>query len=402
MLKNINYSILLSLIGISAPLITLPIALHALGPNQYGTYAHAAVISNWLIAIFVNSLNAFQSREYALKTESPYQDKHRTFVKLFSLQFLLAVAATLIHLLVILALSESKSLHIYMTFTIATIFSAFNVDWYFYCKNKLKTLFWRTLFIRLISIALILTLIKTPNDTFLYCSIIVGASAISNLASFLYVTKTNPPTITLDITHEIKSAKHFFANAGVGSIYQFADQFMLGLLSSKADVAYLSLCKQILSALNVLPSAVCRALMPLSTVTAKSFEFSNYINKLIIKLGISALLIATIFSLAGPYPTRLLAGENYHFPSFVFPILGGCFLVIALNVFIDTQISIPMELEYITTRANFAAAIAMPGAIFILLPYYGYIGALLALLIGESSGLFTMIWCHRKFGLYKK
>jgi len=400
MFAKLSYSLLINILSVLTPIITLPIVLRSLGPESYGHYAHSIVFSNWSIAVFVASLSAFCTREYIRKVSGATDAASAPlpFSQLVGLQLVMSLIGTAIHCVVLFVVIQGEVPPVYWVAVLATGLSFLNVDWYFFAIGATKILFWRTLFIRIFSVAAIVVLVDDQNDVILYALIVVGSTVMANLTGFLFACRSEGFSLDVRGLRHLKRAKHFLSSAGIGSVYQFADQFLLGLLPDKSGVAYLSLCKQILNALNIFSISICRVLMPISTAKLAGAGYLRFVKKSLMRYLTALLIVAVVFSLVGQDALGWVAGSQYHFARAVFVVCAACFVVTGLNVFIDTQISIPMRLERFTMIANLFVGATNAAGLVLLVPSMGYVGALCALLLGEVVGLAVALTCHAKKG----
>jgi PST family polysaccharide transporter len=399
MFKNVSYSVLLNLLAALTPLVTVPVVLRGLGPEQYGTYAHAAVISNWIIAVFVSSLSNYCIREYVLRSETA-KDRQTTFGRLIVLQAVMSAVGAILHVVVVLLLPRGGDNDVYWVFVILTVLSFLNVDWYFYAKGRVALLFWRTLIVRMVAIGMIIISVRNPDDLIIYCIIFAGSTIVANLTGFFMSVRDEKPAFCWRISDELRNARFFFANATLGSVSLYADQFLLGIVGTATDVAYLSICRQMLSATVNFPVAACRSLLAKSTAVVGSAGHRQYIEALFKKYGLGVSIAAILLSVFGSSAVALLAGTKYSISSGVFIICGAAFAVTAANVFVDTQLSVAMKIEKITTAGYAATAVVLLVALFVLLPAYRYTGALMALFIGESVGLIVVLMAHMRHGFF--
>lgn len=400
MFKNVSYSLLLNLLAALTPLITVPVVLRGLGPAQYGTYAHAAVISNWIIAVLVASLSNYCLREYVQRKDGGQEETAKAFGELIFLQIAMSIVAVFFHALILMIFSPEQNFFAYYVFVPLTALAFLNVDWYFYAKNQVNLLFWRTFAVRITAVVAIAITVRDPDDLVLYCLIFAGSTIIANLIGFLIAVRQEKKILAGSLAQQVKKAKLFFANAGLGSISLYADQFLLGLVGSSSDVAYLSICRQVLSAAVNFPVAACRAVLPTSTVASRTADHWNHIQNLFRKYISIVLVAGAMLAIFGSSAIEIIAGDRYHIPNDVFWICGGCFVITALNVFIDTQLSVAMNLERITTVGYAATGLILLVALAILLPSFRYTGALASLFAGELMGLLVVIFCHYKYGFF--
>lgn len=400
--RGLVFSIGLQAVNGLSPLLLLPISLRRLGPDAYGEYVHAMVISNMLVGVLVLGFAAHLSRIFLREAG---EGQESPFARLVLFQGILAVAATVLNILVVMVFIEAGR-QVYLLAALSTLFAAFNVDWYYYSRTRIQPLFWRTLIARTVIIGLAAFLVVDSHDLFLFTSLTVLATGAANLAGLAWAWRSERSVMRIPKREDFFSARYFFASGIIGSVQQFADQILVGVIFSKADLAHLSLCRQVLSACAGFTQAVCRVILPRSikdlldspaTFLARVMHRARLFA---IGVGCVAILIAGV---AGPVLNELSHGR-FDFGFAVMGICAACFLTTSAAVYIDTQISIPSGKEHVTTSSNVIVATTfLIGLVaMILVPGLDYRVALLSLFVAESLGIVAMLSFHFRLGSFSK
>lgn len=396
------FSIGLQAVNGLSPLLLLPISLPRLGPDAYGVYVHAMVISNMLAGVLVLGFFAHLSRLFLYET---VEGQESPFARLVVFQCSLSVFATLINLLVVLIFIEIDQ-EVYLVAALSTLFSAFNVDWYYYSNTRIQPLFWRTLVARTIIITLAALLVVDSKDLFLFTSLVVLANGAANLAGLIWAWRTEKIVMCLPKWKDYLSARHFFASSIIGSVQQYADQILVGAAFSKVELAHLSLCRQVLSACAGFTQAICRVMLPLTIKDhlESPITFLAHVTRRarIFSLAISG--VAILIACFGGVLLNALSNGRFEFGFVVMGMCAACFLATSAAVYIDTQISIPTVKEYVTTRSNIVVAITFLFglAVLALVPGLDYRFALLSLFAAESIGVIAMLVFHLRLGTLQK
>lgn len=390
--SNIVYSLLSNISNTVLPMVTMSFATHAIGVESYGKYIHASVFSNWIIAISISSLGSFFIRELV---ES--KNEGQTVSDLLSAQIGLSLISVIVHAAILCFVAGLWFEWVYTIFLPVTLFSFLNVDWYFYAKNNLGVLFWRSLFVKLLCVALVIVFVRDKNDMILFAIIMASMTVVSNLFGFAFIVVKEKPRVNFNNFKKLlMTGRYFFANAGVGSIYQFADQVILGAITLKSELAYLSIYKQIISGAVSFPGAVCRVLIKSSTEAVSNKSFASFIWPAMKKYLLALVAMSVVFFCAAGKVVQVISNTRQPFITEAAIYGALCFIIVSLNVFIDTQISIPSRREHITTRANISVATIASVLMPFLLPAYGYRGGIITLTVSELAGLLTMIFLHIK------
>jgi O-antigen/teichoic acid export membrane protein len=400
--QGLGFSIGLQAVNGLSPLLLLPISLPRLGPDAYGVYVHALVISNMLAGVlvlgFFSHLSRLFLRETAEGQESP-------FARLVVFQCSLSLVATLLNLFIVLLFIETHQ-EVYLIATISTLLSGFNVDWYYYSKLKIKVLFWRTLIARMLIIGLAAFLVVDSKDLLLFVGLVVLANSTGNMAALIWAWKTEKIVMYLPKLSDYLSARHFFGSSIIGSVQQYADQIIVGAAFSMSELAHLSLCRQVLSACAGFTQAICRVMMPLSIKNHRECPSTFFPNVMlrarIFLIGVGG--VAILIACFGDPLLSALSKDRFEFGFLVMSICAVCFFITSASIYIDTQISIPALKEYVTTHANILVAMTfLLGLIFTTtLQSFDYRFALLSLFAAESIGVLAMVYFLHRLGIFKK
>lgn len=400
--RGLAFSIGLQAINGLSPLLLLPISLRRLGPDAYGVYVHALAISNLLAGVLVVGFAAHLSRTYLREIS---EGGILPFARLVAFQAMLALFASVANVVVV-ALFIHVDRAVYLLAILNTLFAAFNVDWYYYSRTHIEPLFWRTLVARAVIISLAAILVVDEKDLLLFTALTVVATGLANFAGFAWAWRSEKIVLRFPLREDFTSARYFFASGVIGSIQQYADQILVGAIFSKADLAHLSLCRQVVSACSGFTQAVCRVLLPRSIkelLESPGTHLTQIMRRgRVFTVGAIAvaLLIATV---AGPL-LETLSGNKFHFASTVMLLSAACFLATSAAVYVDTQLSVPAGKEHVTTKSNVlvAATFLLGLTTMTLIPGLHYSFALLSLVLAESIGVAAMLYLHSRIGTFQK
>ncbi|WP_157964658.1 lipopolysaccharide biosynthesis protein [Algibacillus agarilyticus] len=214
---------------------------------------------------------------------------------------------------------------------------------------------------------------------------------MTNIVSCFLVYKLEPFKFSFKVKIKITALRFYFANNFLGSIYQYLDQVLVGMIFSKEALAYLNILKQIINTLNSLSVAISRYYMP---VTIKSLQISgigkNVINvtKIIIVFSFVT-IISVLFVL--PSIISWITNDNYIYSTFAMLVISTVFLLTTTSVLLDNHISIPLNKVHYTTISNIIVATCSLGSF---IHYSSYLTPLIGLAIGEFIGGITIIYLH--------
>ncbi|BBQ25347.1 MULTISPECIES: hypothetical protein [Aeromonas] len=394
-----NYSLAYTVLNAVFPILTIPIVLRIFSSHQYGEYVFINVVYQIFNVLFVLSVQPLFIREFIRKIESGISKKVCLSQNL-QLQLYLSLSCTFFYVVIILLFMHVSATNMTLSgiFMLPVLFSFMNFEWYFYATQKYKEIFYRTLFVRALVLIAIIFFINEEKSFIAYVSIMSASYLLTNLIGFIYVS----PYISISAMWENKinylgfliKAKNFIANSSIGVCYQYVDQLLVGLFLAKGELAALSILKQLLNASIMLPSMVCRLWMPIAVSKSSSVDGLSYIKNNAKRYAILITFIFVGLIIVGVPALKFIATNKYNFSMIDVIFCALCMLATASAIFIDTQISIPNNLEKVTTFSNSIVLISFSISIVPLTFTFGYLGPIASLMLSELFGVLSMSCMH--------
>lgn len=396
--KNLNYSLLTNLTNAIFPLFSLPYVLRVMTPDIYGIYVYANVTFMICYTLFILSVLPYAIRECALTLSSAKEESlSGTLKEIFNLQFFLSLIAGVIHFFYYLFLGDNQVSTAVLCFLPCTFLTFINVDWYFFATQKYKQLFFRTVLVKSILLGLIFLFVRTKSDLFLYCILMATSYFVTNLIGLILIyekIKWKKPDVFLAAKSFFR-VKYFIANASIGVGYQYIDQIVLAIIASKSDLAHLNIIKQMMGMASMIPSTICRFISP---AAAKAYKFSSCRchHKLYFKKYVLLILTISIGTLLCGLPfLNLFAGKQFDFNFLSILFTSMAIIMTSLAVYIDTQHSVPSNLEKATTISNTFVLLTSLCLLYPLFNIFGYSGIVFGFALGELLGVVIMFILHK-------
>lgn len=397
--SSFNYSLAYTVLNTVFPILTIPIVLRIFSSQQYGEYVFVNVVYQIFNVLFVLSVQPFFIREFVRKIESGIS-KTVCLSQNLQLQLCLSLSCAFFYVVTMLLLIHINATNMVFLgiFLLPIVFSFMNFEWYFYATQKYKEVFYRTLFVKIFVLITLVFFINEENNFIAYVFIMSVSYLLTNIIGFIYVLPHIRPAAMwknkIKFFDFLIKAKSFIANSSIGVCYQYVDQLLVGLFLTKGELAALSILKQLFNASIMLPSTVCRLWMPISIAKRSSTDGLSYIknNSKRYAILITCIFVSLIF--VGVPALRFIATSKYSFSIIDVTLCALCMLVTAFAVFIDTQISIPNNLEKITTFSNSIVLISFSISIVPLTLTLGYLGPIASLILSELFGVLSMSYMH--------
>jgi O-antigen/teichoic acid export membrane protein len=271
LIKNVIYKFLLSLFNLIIPILIGPYTYRVLGPDGMG-------IANFSESIFGYFLifGAFGMYDYGLREVSRIRDNKEKLSGLFSNLFFFGMLTNIIVFVIyiIFIFSRYNNTNIFpilLIYSFNLISNIFYVEWANEALENYNFITFKTIFIRVIHITLLLTFIKTSGDLYKYSFLLILYTFLNNIISFFYIKKSIPIKFgNLKLTKHIKPLIMvvFLANANI--LYTQLDRIILGEYVNKPSVAYYGMAQAIMYMIVTIMMNIIFVTVP---------RLSNYLGK---------------------------------------------------------------------------------------------------------------------------
>ena len=398
MKKNFIYNTVYQILILLLPLITVPYVSRILGAEGIGIYSYTYSIVYYFILISMLGLNNYGNREIA-KIRDDKEKLSKEFCSIYAFQLITSTIMIITYLLYIF-IFDNKYKMIAIIQTIYVISSVFDINWFFFGIEKFKLTITRNTLVKVLSLILIFTFVKTPSDVWKYTIILAGSTLLSNIFLFTFLRKYVKlvKINKKDILKHLKPNLILFLPVISVSIYKIMDKIMLGIISTVAEVGYYENAEKITQVPNAIITALGTVMMPRVTnmlsnqqedkvkeILDKSMPFAMFMTFPMV-FGIIA--VSNDFSI-------IFFGSEFEKCGLLIQLLSITTIFLAWGNVIRTQYLIPKEKdkEYIIS--------AVIGAIinfvmnFIFIPKYASIGACIGTITAEFFVMFYQSWSVR-------
>lgn len=147
----------------------------------------------------------------------------------------------------------------YRILIIQLVANIFDISWFFQGIEEFDKTVIRNLIVKLLSLVLIFTIVKTPNDLWLYFLIFVGAELIGNITLWFYIPKYIEKVKLKELTFKkhIKPTILLFLPQIAIQIYTVLDKTMIGKITGNMlEVGYYEQAQKIVKAALTITGAL--------------------------------------------------------------------------------------------------------------------------------------------------
>ena len=269
------------------------------------------------------------------------------------------------------------------------LLGTFSFEWLYKGTEQFKKLAVRTIFVRLVSLGLILLLVRREEDVLIYAGITVFTSLLTALINWQGIKGEIDWSVKVRFTGAFAHYKGifiFFLMSCAVSIYADMDVFMLGFLAKNDSVGYYSVASSIKTILTAVGGVLWGIALPKATLYWKNKDVRRF--HLLGRKNISFILWlqipVTAFSLvAAEYMITFIGGEEYLPGVTAFRILIASLIPIAVSNIIGGQLLIPSGKEKKLLAAEILGAVTNLILNFFFIVKWGINGAAISTLIAE-------------------
>lgn len=324
MKKNVLYNIIslygLSIAKIIFPLITLPYLTRVLSVETYGmvSYVKTLMIYFQLIVDFGFVLSGTKdivnSKEDIKRMESEIGD-------ILFARIILALFAFFCLLIIILHFPVLEEYKVYSLLAFIPVFlSIFLFDFVFRGLEKMQVITTRFFIMKSISVIFTLVFVKGDAEIIWIPILEIISSIVAIVLVGVYLKKIGIRISRTNIYNSIKKLKksfiYFFSNMAT-TVFSALNTILIGIFLQKEDIAYWSLCIQIISTIQALYTPIIEGVYP-SMIKKK--EFKQIRNMLFIFMPI--VIIGCIFTYCiSDYALLIIGGQKYISASVILRLL---------------------------------------------------------------------------------
>ena len=372
------------------PLTVTPYVTRVLGTTALGVYQFSYTAAYYFVMAAMLGILKYGQRLIAVSAPDSLSLR-RNFWSLYFLHFCISVFAVVLYVLfVTLFVTEDRTVYYLQTGYVAS--AVFDVTWFFQGIEDFKSVLLRNAVLKLIECGLIFAFVKSPDDLHLY-TLIVSSSLL--LGQFVMLTKAarivRPIRFTeCDVRRHLKPLLVLAVSVFAVSLYTVFDKTLLGLMSSKQDVALYEYSNRIITIPKKFLAIIGTVLFPRSCKLAGEGDteglkrYMSYAVLLTAMIGFGSFwgLMATAPSFAVIY-----FGEDFALSGKVIMALSPNILIIEFGGILRTQYLIPKEKD-----REFTIGICLNAAINLvlsitLIPFLGIYGAVAGTTAAEIFGL---------------
>lgn len=402
--KNFLYQVLYNFITMVLPLVTTPFLSRALLETALGEFTYSRSIASYFVVFSMMGIVKYGQRIISQNSDSN-NELRKSFWSLFSIHVIFSLIGLITYILIVSFFIKTDQ-PLFWVQTIYVLSALFDITWLFYGLENFKGIVIRNTIIKIIEAIIYIFLIKSPEDIMLYATVNCLVFLISQIVLFPSVIREIKP---IKVSYR-ECIAHFkplivLAIATVGiTLYTIFDTTLLGLFSSKSNVAFYEYSNRIVKIPLTIAAIIGTVLYPRACKLSSQKKEAEQIKYMKVSIIIVSLVGSASFwglLLVGEPLAEIYLGENFRKCGQYIVALSPLVYIIGLGDVIRTQYMIPngMDKEYTIGIIINAFTNILISTIMILnlnneLQIYG---AIIGTLAAESIGtIYQLIMCRKK------
>lgn len=286
-LKNYIYNTGYQLLAIILPLITSPYVSRRLLPVGIGIYSYTYSIVQYFVLFAGLGTYLYGSREVAY-VRNDRDRLSKLFWEIIIIEFITVIISLIIYFCFCILYKKFFIYFLLQSFYIIAVF--FDISWFFTGLEDFKKIVIRNSLVKVVTVILIFTFIKTPSDTGKYILILSLGTLIGNLTFWPYLKKViNWYALTkLAPFKLLPSLLALFIPQIAIQVYTQINKTLLGLLGNAEAAGFYNYSDSIIRMSLTLITSVSAVMLPhisnafsrgekVDEMTIKSFDIVSFL-----------------------------------------------------------------------------------------------------------------------------
>ena len=396
-LKNYAYNLSYQLLIIILPIITTPYVTRVFSSDDLGTYSYFNSIVTYFLMLATLGVNNYGTKAIS----GSRKDTRKNFWGIYTLQLGATLFSSALYILLCLTLPAMQNPVAYIL-GLSLISKGLDISWLFQGLEDFRKITIRNITVRLVGVISIFSFIKTPENLYLYISLITVFELLGQLSMWLPAREfIGKPHFDWKYARQhLKPVILLFLPQIAISLYITLDSTMLGVLASKRDVGIYDQSLKLVKILLTLVTSLGSVMLPrvsnlLSSGDHKAVNKMHEMSFLIYNLVIFPIM-AGMLIVNDDFVTFFL-GEDFQEARYAIAIMIFRMFFIGWTNIMGIQILIPhnKNKEFLTSTT--VPAIVSVGLNLLLLPKFGYIGAAIVSVLTEVFVWGIQLYFTRKY-----
>ena len=397
---NIFFQAIYQIVIFVTPLIISPYLSRVLGASQLGIYAFSNSIAYYFLIASNLGISKYGQRVIS-QTKDDSSKLRTNFWSLYSLHFFSSLFSQLVYAVLLFTVFKSQ-ITVYSISFIYVLSATLDITWLFYGRQNFKFVTTVGTFLALLKLALIFIFVKSETNLLTYMEITYLTTFFTQFILFLVAMReVKPIKISFsDMKPHILPILYFSIAVIAVSLYNVFDKTLLGIMSTKENVAFYEFANRIVNVPIVLSGVLGTVLFPKIcelNAKGKEKEAKNY--------SLVSLMLITFFSIGATFGILAIGkpfaiyyyGDSFAISGYCMMALSPIIYVVGIGDLFRTQYLIPQHKDKKYILSVVVAALVNIVLSVILIPIFDIYGAIIGTVAAELVGQIMQIVFARKY-----
>ena len=396
LIQNYIYQYLYQVLILAIPFILSPYLTRTLCDRALGTYTYVNSIAYYFV-IAANLGIGIHGKRAIARAEKVRE----TFWSLFAMHAVISVIAMAAYAIFILVFVKEFSLIYWIEF-LYVLSALFDITWLFYGLENFRSVVIKNTFVKVLECVLIFIFVKTPSDLWKYTAISASALLAGQMVLLPQAMVILPPVKFHweDMKQHIKPLFVFSIAIIATTLYTVFDKTLLGILSTKENVAYYEYSNRIIALPKTFVEIVSSVMFPRACKLAaegKKEEQNRYIDySFIVAAFIGIGSVFGLWAIARPFAV-LYYGKPFAICGNIIIAMSPLVYIIGAGKILRSQYMIPNGMDKEFNFCIIVNAIINLILSWMLIPQLGVYGAVVGTIGAEVFGFSYQLVICRKY-----
>jgi PST family polysaccharide transporter len=382
----------------AVPIATIVLLAHRLGPQSWGSLAFMQAFASYVVFLVNYGFSASAVREVARHRD----DRERladVVAGVLGVKVMLAVASLLIVIPVsMLVPAVHRHDGLLWPAMLWALSLSFSFSWFYQGLERMGLVACCETTARFLSLAAILVVVRSPNDTWKVFVVQGGLLWVALLIELVAAWRRvglRLPTLPL-IGQTFRMGWTMFLLSGALSFYTIGNGFILGLFGSSVVVGYYAGAERISKAFSTLLNPITQAVYPRTShlaLTARA-EAARLARTSLFLMGTAGCIAGIIIFLSAPVLVPVLLGPRFEAAVIVLRILALLPPLIAVSNVLGIQWMLALDLDREMNIVILSAGLLNVLLAFALAPRLLHVGMAIAVVASEAlvtAGMYAIL-----------
>lgn len=401
LINNYIYNTIFTALNLLFPIITLPYVSRIIGVEGIGKVNFTNSIVNYFLMIASLGIPLYGVREVA-KVRSNKNKLAKVFSEIFTINLLSTIFCITIYYIMIFNIEFFKNDNLlFIVSGFSLILNILNLDWFYQGLEEYKYIAIRSSIIKIISIILLFTLVKSKEDYIIYAMINTVAISGNNIINALNIRNIIKISLkNINIRQRIRPIVILLSIQLAINIYANLDTTMCGILSTQESVGFYSNAVKINRIIVTLVISISTILLPRLSLYVENNNFNKF-NELVIQVFKILLFLAFPIMIGILFISKeiilIMFGQEFIPAITTMQIMSPLIVILAIGNLFGTQVLIPLGQEKGLLISVVIGSIINFTINLILIPIYSQNGAAIATVLAETVVMAVQVYFANKF-----